>query len=304
MSRRLTSMAARRFHTDFEARQSLRLKPQPQPHQEVRVEVPWGQVAVKVWGEPGPVPLVALHDWRDNAASFDQLAPLLNMPLVAIDLPGHGRSSAMPPAAQTFSPSNIFTLRYVLRKLGYKQVSLMGHGNGAHVGLLYAGLYPDAVGRLILLNAGQSVPSMDMSGRLGALVDSILEQKTISHFTASSLDQLVSTYQQRGLSEEASRVLLQRSARKVDGGYIDATAPWLETSAFHNLFQSTETAVASKVKCPVLSVEGQQQGVSEISKQVLAKAATSFQQQIVNGSHYSHLEQPEEFATAINEFMA
>ena len=42
------------------------------------------------WGRPGNTPILALHGWLDNAASFSRLAPLLlDVDVVAIDLPGH-----------------------------------------------------------------------------------------------------------------------------------------------------------------------------------------------------------------------
>ncbi|CAB3380211.1 Hypothetical predicted protein [Cloeon dipterum] len=305
LSLRLTSVAARRIHTDVEARQSLQLKPQPQvqAQQEVKVDAPWGQVAAKVWGEPGPSPLIALHDWRDNAASFDHLAPLLNVPTVALDLPGHGLSSPLPAAAQTFSPVNIFTLRYVLRKLGYQKVSLLGHGNGAQLGLLYASLYPDAVSHLVLVDPKQPTPSGDLAGRMGALVDSILENKAPLP-VVTDIEHLVASYKQRGLSEEASRVLLQRAARKQDDGYVDTSDPWLDTALFRNLFERTESTLASKIKCPVMSIESDsQQATSEATRQILAKAAASFEHQNVGGNHYAHLEQPEKVAAVLNRFL-
>ena len=46
------------------------------------------------WGEAGAHPVLCLHGWLDNAASFSVLAPRLeNCHVVALDLTGHGRSS-------------------------------------------------------------------------------------------------------------------------------------------------------------------------------------------------------------------
>ena len=51
------------------------------------------RVAAIEWGADGARPVLALHGWLDNAASFARLATLLDrLHLVAIDLPGHGRS--------------------------------------------------------------------------------------------------------------------------------------------------------------------------------------------------------------------
>jgi pimeloyl-ACP methyl ester carboxylesterase len=304
-------VAARRFHTDVEARQSLQLKPHPQAHREVRVEMPWGEVAAKVWGEPRGVPVIALHDWRDNAASFDLLAPLLSAPLVALDLPGHGRSVALPPASQTFSPANIFTLRFLLRKLGHERVSIVGHGVGGQLGLLYAGLYPERVDRLVLLDPRQQAPSAALADRIGGLLDDVLAAHAHAHNTKPAagvcLEQLLAAYRQRGLSEEAARLLLQRSARKVDNadGYVDATDAWIEKAQFRQLFQRTEAALAAKVTCPVLSVEADPaRATSEATRAIFAKSAASFTHcKVADGQHHAHLEQPEKVAEVLNQFL-
>src|SRR5690606_7401143 len=51
------------------------------------------EIAVRTWGPEDGVPVLALHGWLDNAASFERLAPLLDgCFVVAPDLVGHGRS--------------------------------------------------------------------------------------------------------------------------------------------------------------------------------------------------------------------
>lgn len=66
--------------------------------EEIKIDVPWGFVAGKWYGDRNQTPVIALHGWQDNAGSFDRLIPLLPpcIPILAIDLPGHGKSSHYP----------------------------------------------------------------------------------------------------------------------------------------------------------------------------------------------------------------
>ena len=65
---------------------------------ELTLDLPHLRLAARAWGDPSLPPLLALHGWLDNAASFDRLAPLLceHFHIVALDLPGHGRSGHRP----------------------------------------------------------------------------------------------------------------------------------------------------------------------------------------------------------------
>lgn len=68
--------------------------------EEVSIPVRCGHVAGKLWGgDKGGQPILALHGWQDNAGTWDPLVPLLNVkrPILAIDFPGHGLSSNIPP---------------------------------------------------------------------------------------------------------------------------------------------------------------------------------------------------------------
>ena len=61
-------------------------------------ELELGALRVLTWGEEDAPPVLALHGWLDNAASFIPLAAHLDgIRLVAIDAPGHGRSGHYPP---------------------------------------------------------------------------------------------------------------------------------------------------------------------------------------------------------------
>ena len=63
----------------------------------VAAELTWNVdgLALKglAWGDPADAPVLALHGWLDNAASFALLAPQLSGHyVVALDLTGHGQS--------------------------------------------------------------------------------------------------------------------------------------------------------------------------------------------------------------------
>lgn len=70
--------------------------------EEFKFDVPWGFIAGKWYGDRNKQPLLAFHGWQDNCGTFDRLIPLLpkTIPVLAIDLPGHGRSSHFPTGMQ------------------------------------------------------------------------------------------------------------------------------------------------------------------------------------------------------------
>ncbi|MEZ5484862.1 MAG: hypothetical protein R3F01_06865, partial [Lysobacteraceae bacterium] len=67
---------------------------------EVRLETPRGHFAGLRWGRRGGKPLLALHGWLDNAASFVPMVEAMqasgrleDLDVVALDLAGHGYSA-------------------------------------------------------------------------------------------------------------------------------------------------------------------------------------------------------------------
>ena len=102
-------------------------------------------------GEQGDKPLLlALHGWLDNSASFVPLAPYLTyFHLVCVDLPGHGHSDHK-------NTPYVFVdwlddLYQITQAAGWSRFVLLGHSLGALIASAYAGVFPEQVERLILL---------------------------------------------------------------------------------------------------------------------------------------------------------
>ena len=92
---------------------------------------PSGKIAYKKWGTDSSPSVLALHGWLDNLASFEPLLQHLDdLCVVAIDLPGHGKSDHRPVGAHYHFLDWIPDILAVIEALGWKGLSLMGHSLG------------------------------------------------------------------------------------------------------------------------------------------------------------------------------
>ena len=123
------------------------------------LEIPLGRIAALCNDGRGPR-VLALHGWLDNAASFLPMAPFLDgLELVAIDLPGHGRSAHLPPGADYSFAGTIASVLDVADALGWERFALLGHSMGAGIASLAAAACPQRIDKLVAIEA------------LGALAD-------------------------------------------------------------------------------------------------------------------------------------
>jgi pimeloyl-ACP methyl ester carboxylesterase len=113
------------------------------------VEVDGGQIYYEVCGA-GPKAIVLIHDGVVNAASFDEIWPILckDFRVVRYDRRGYGRS---PAAKAAYSPQD--DLAAVMRAAKLDRASLAGFSFGGGLAVSYAIQHPEQVDRLILSGA-------------------------------------------------------------------------------------------------------------------------------------------------------
>ena len=118
----------------------------------IQLEVPGLRLAGLAWGPPEGTPVLALHGWLDNAASFQPLAEHLpGCRLVALDLPGHGQSDHRPPGVGYHFVDWVVDVAAAADALGWERFALMGHSMGAGIASLFAGTLPQRLTRLVLI---------------------------------------------------------------------------------------------------------------------------------------------------------
>jgi pimeloyl-ACP methyl ester carboxylesterase len=110
----------------------------------------WGDASMATAERP---PLVLLHGWMDVGASFQFLVDALSAPrwVIAPDWRGFGRT-AVPGADAYWFPDYLGDLDALLDALCPEgAVDLVGHSMGGNVAMVYAGVRPARVRRLVNL---------------------------------------------------------------------------------------------------------------------------------------------------------
>jgi pimeloyl-ACP methyl ester carboxylesterase len=107
-------------------------------------------VRALVWGT-GPPELVLLHGGAQNAHTWDTVALALDRPLVAIDLPGHGRSDWR--EDHDYTPRTLADdVEPVVRALAPDAALLVGMSLGGLTALCLTARAPDLVRRLAVVD--------------------------------------------------------------------------------------------------------------------------------------------------------
>lgn len=96
---------------------------------DLQIPTSYGHLSAKTWGTDGEdrLRVLAVHGWQDNAGTFNRLFPLLDhlnrLYIVALDLPGHGRSSHLPKGVPYTDMTWVIELKRTIDYLGWNGLS-------------------------------------------------------------------------------------------------------------------------------------------------------------------------------------
>ncbi len=109
------------------------------------------------WGSGEPR-LVLVHGSGQNAHTWDTVALALNVPLIAVDLPGHGHSSWRDDT--TYSPQGMAEdLAVVIQQHAANAAAIVGMSLGGLTCLALASAHPNLVPHLVLVDITPGVTS-------------------------------------------------------------------------------------------------------------------------------------------------
>jgi len=274
------------------------------------IATPHLRLAAKEWGDPGLPSLLAVHGWLDNAASFDTLAPLLaaHFHIIALDLPGHGRSQHRPPGVRYHFVDYLDDVLAAVDAPGWKKFSLLGHSLGGGIASFVAAAFPERVEKLFLIEVAGAV-SAPAEKSLAQLQKGMVQfrenaGKALRVFT--DVEVAVAARRKAGdLSDAAARALVLRGIREVEGGWSWSSDPRLMPASPQRFTEDQVLAVLSGVQAPTLFVLAEPMAMQIPESLMLARAAQMPNATLVRlpGNHHLHLEDAQPVAKAILDFL-
>ncbi len=271
------------------------------------LELPYLRVAALEWGSDEDPPVLALHGWLDNAASFSRLAAMLEgLHLVALDLPGHGRSDHLPDASSLIFVDWVALVLQVADSLGWDRLSMVGHSMGAGIATLMPAVAPELVSSMVLIEGlgPLSGNAADAPDQLAKALQSENRLAQAESRVFRQLDDAVAARKQGSdLDTESARILVERSTVAGPDGLRFTHDPRLKASSRLRLTEGQVLAFLERIKCSVLAI-GATAGLRYPEGIVERRLETIRNVEIaeVEGGHHVHLTHPERVAPLIREF--
>ena len=261
---------------------------------------------------------MAIHGWLDNAATFDKLIPMLprDLRIVAFDLPGHGLSDHYPVDITYNFTECLIAFERLAERFSWTKFSIMGHSLGGAMAVLYAGVFPERVDKLVLLDIvrAETTKPEYMHIRFRKVVNVLLKQekaikagpeKPMSYASAVKRN----IYGSCGsLDEEACHILFKRGLRATEGGYVFTRDRRLKAAPLAFVPKEDQLLLAKEVTAQVLVIKFidgpyfESPHNYEEQVEALRVKTKSLEYIEVEGRHHVHLTQPEECARHISRF--
>lgn len=276
---------------------------------EIRLTLPAIEVAGKVWGEPGGLPVIGLHGWLDNAATFDLIGPeLKGVHLVALDLPGHGLSDHIPAGGYSLW-QQAATVLQVADDLGWDRFALLGHSMGGIISCILSGTLPERVIGAAMIDGllpitGEPEDAPEQMARFFKASQALSGKRKPVYDTATKAISARVLGGTSTISRGAATILAERGLMPHDGGLTWRTDPQLMLPSPLRLTLQHAVAFAEAIATPTCLVLAED-GVMTKHAQLVERIAhfEHIQTHRLAGGHHLHLEEPApQVASIINSF--
>ncbi|MEQ8858555.1 MAG: alpha/beta hydrolase [Pseudomonadales bacterium] len=267
------------------------------------------------WGNESAPPMIMIHGGRDHCRNWDWVAEALrdDYHIIAPDLRGHGDSQWMIGGSYN-QIDYVYDIAQLLRQTDMNPVTIVAHSLGGSIALLYAGLFPDTVSKLISIEGMGPPPAIikerveqPIADRLHLWINDL---RTLSGRMPRRYPTLEDAYERMQtenphLTEARARHLtIHGSNQNEDGTYSWKFDNYVRAFPPAGLDFNQQYALWARITCPTLLIRGTESWASDPSKD---GRASHFQnarvENVQKAGHWVHHDQLDEFLRLTRDFL-
>ncbi|MFT5543763.1 MAG: pimeloyl-ACP methyl ester carboxylesterase [Glaciecola sp.] len=275
---------------------------------EVTFTIPNRTISALTNGKTDKPLLLMVHGWLDNAASFSKLIPMLDdYHVVAIDLPGHGKSSHRSPDAHYHLLDYVHDLHCLVDSQKWQDFAIVGHSLGGIISSMYCSVFPELVRKFVCIESAGPLcgPESTSVNQLKKAIESRIKANEKPIKQPTSIHSIVEARQKvSDLSAESATLIMQRNVSLSDGqnNISWSTDKRLRTISSLRLTHGQVENLMQGLDCPIHFVLGST-GFSKVKDLMESRKPwfKDFQVTTVNGGHHCHMEAVEEISQIINK---
>lgn len=273
------------------------------------IELTIGELTIKGLrlGDPNGPPLLALHGWLDNAASFLPLSPYLqDFNLIAIDLPGHGLSSHLAADNPYHFIDAIVHVSDVLDALAWPTFNILGHSMGGGIATLLAGTWPERVEKIAVIE-GLGPLSAPAESAPNQTREFIISNKKITRRRKHYYDSVEAAANMRAkkgyVTLACARILAERGTQLTDKGYIWRHDPKLYLPSPVRLTEQQVQSFIGNITAPLCFITADMGFQYDDDKMAGRRSHVQTLREVeLPGGHHVHMETPENVAAVLKDF--
>jgi pimeloyl-ACP methyl ester carboxylesterase len=267
------------------------------------------------WGNPTAPSLMLVHGNRDHAHNWDWVADRFrdDYHIIAPDLRGHGDSQWSTGAA--YGPSEYaYDLAQLIHQQALAPLRMVAHSLGGVVSLRYAGIFPEQVTRLVVVEgtgAGRRTaqPRTSAVERMQAWIDN---QRSLAGRHPRRYESLDAAYQRMleanpHLSpEQAAHLTIHGANQNEDGSYSWKFDNYVHAWPPLDLTEDDVSELWANITCPVLLITGSESWQRDnVEKANIIDSFADAHHVVMEGAgHWVHHDQLSLFVALVRDFLS
>jgi pimeloyl-ACP methyl ester carboxylesterase len=264
------------------------------------------------WGTEGKPALILVHGGLDHARNWDWVAKALrdDFHIYALDLRGHGNSAWAPGALYSIA-EHMLDLSVFADIINQFPVRIIGHSLGAITTLLYAGVFPERVEKLVAIE-GTGLPQQEnrtsTPERMRRWIEKVRAAENRTQHSYPTLAAAVARMKEANpfLSDEVARHLtLHGTNWNSDGSIIWKFDNYVRFFPPYGANLQEAAEILRQIACPSLLFWGRQSFAKDPDIDPLAQEIPHHRVvKVDQAGHWLHHDQLEVFLRETKRFLA